>query len=58
MSSYTNIGCTGIKFLDIVGLRGTETVEINRGDEHSRPIYFSNGIPIGRNIETRAYVSG
>ena len=52
---YNNIA--GITFLDIVGQRDTETLELIFSDGHSRPIFFSNGIPIGRNTETRAFVS-
>ena len=44
-------------FLDIVGEMDTETLELRSSDGHSRPIYFSNGIPVGRGTETKAFVS-
>lgn len=48
---------SGVTFLNIVGLRDTVNFELGSSDGHSSPIYFRNGIPIGRRTETRAFVS-
>lgn len=52
-----NMYSSGIKFLDIADQEGTEKLELRSSDGHSRPIYFSNGVPVGRSTETRAFVS-
>ena len=48
---------SGLQFLDIVGLEGTERVEPQDADVFSKPIYFRDGIPVGIDTQTESYVS-
>lgn len=47
---------TGVNFLDLDGLIKVE-FDLSFSDGSSHPIYFSDGIPIGRDIQTTAFVS-